>query len=927
MELARTDDVDKLKTKFTELGQTIVETSQRNIEMMDSSLGTLNDRLISLQMMVTGDEFSSVTTGLGALGTDVTAVSDFLQAKFDESSASFRDINDMNKGLYDSLKKMVDEQKLSGAGSGQTPVPLRADPAVDKDKEKKKPSLIGREMRSLSGRVNTLLGKLKLPKPGTMIAGGLMWMAYGFQEKDRMKQELGEVKNFMVYSFDAGIKGIVDKTARSVAGLQEHLQKFYGIARQEVQGVYKTFVDAGVGLQGVMSQIDSSLGLVGKNVGTFTLGLDKLFELSGGSTAKQTVNLMQDYGMSVKQAAESMANLYLNQQSMSTGSVKFAGDVIAAADSVKDMGLSFTGVLDVATAVQERFTNIGLPKQFAQSFSARGVQEMNRGISSLSLQWKRIIGERLGKGEGLEAVNWVEDSFARISRGDEAASGDYLSISKEMYKIAMEATDGDESRAKFMLSRDMGAGVAGAQVIMEIGKMSAEGDEIGAAKAAKRGMKALKDSLKTEKEKMSDLQKGLNKWMKGVSEVGMGLLAIVGDTMATLVAYFRVLPAMFMNFFDGRDDKNAQLMMKVMSFTGGMSGHAQMIRGGLSKMSSGGKELFGTVFESSMDALESAYDIDPYAGVDGKERQPIIEGADNYGKAQMPMVQRIVVPVTPGGSAMVGLMPEMDKMMKQASQKQGFMWAGGGIKLVTKGVSERGDIELEIQGNCPRCGLGFGTVEEGLDAFSSMGLEGEGVYTGEDVEALARMLEKEAGGYRKSRAEEVLSIAHTALNRVKPGGVKPGELYKKITGGHGWGKQGGKRQYASGTSPRKATVDFARKILRGGPGMGDPTGGATHFFHASPGSQFGKKHKMGAGPEPPFMRKGRAGYTRVIPTGKGQEAAFFGKMGAKDTDEGKRGKAFLQSRGRKGSIPSRRSLRPQIEMASPVSIMDPDYKG
>ncbi len=87
--------------------------------------------------------------------------------------------------------------------------------------------------------------------------------------------------------------------------------------------------------------------------------------------------------------------------------------------------------------------------------------------------------------------------------------------------------------------------------------------------------------------------------------------------------------------------------------------------------------------------------------------------------------------------------------------------------------------------------------------------------TREDVEWLAKVVMSEASiGTR----EEQIAVGWTVLNRLHSG--RYGGSVKEVATQP--------KQYAYGQAPTQSIIELAAKLLRGG--IGDPTGGATHFF-------------------------------------------------------------------------------------------------
>jgi hypothetical protein len=894
------DDIERIQLRFTELGKTLADLSDQTNGYMDETTEYLEKGFTSFTSTILGNEdvakfrnqmqvADESLTELSKLfetiaqGADTAFMS--LAAVAQSSQASF---NNLVKDLEDAKKQALvpDTGAKVEGGFGQWFAKLRS------PKKKTLPKGVRKEISSLKSKAKGFMSKLHIPSAGAFAAGIVGILAYSYIYKDRIRAEAGEVKNALESAVDAGYKGLLRKGTATFSALQEHLQKYVGINREELQNILKTTAQGGVAIDDVLKRVDRGLGLVGKNFATFTLGIDKLFEMPGGVSAEKAVGFMHNYGMSLSEAGKTVKDLYLNQQAANIGAPTFVRNVEAAADSIKDLGFSIRSVIDIAGQLQAGFENIGVPKQFAGKLAGVGIQQMAQGIANLSDDWKVMMGEMQSGKKGVEALQWFEESFSRIQRG--GSIEEYKDLVLNFYKLAQKISKGNEAEAYTFLNRGVGMGSYGARSVLEIGKIAQEKGDIAAVQATHSRMKDLKEAFHTEASKKKMWERHMNKWMEGLSQVGQGLLGLIGKTLAFLVAYFRSLPTLFMKMIKMDQKGLLDLGYKIRGFTKGWRDDVSLMKKGVAEMGSAGKEMFGDVFSSSIDALSSAFTTDFSGQAPSAEAPPpaTSSGSGDTSTAR-PITKTIFIPVGTPGTYQAEMMPEADAVINQWIEEKGMQWVGGGLSIQSQGVDEQGNILINIIGNCPRCGLLFGGADGVSDgAFSSMGLAGEGKYTGKDVEALGRTLATEMGGYSPERHNEAVGILQTAMNRSR--GKGGDALYNTVTSGHGWGAQGSDRQYGSRRKFKKGggTEKFVRDFLQGKVNIPEKLKQATGFFHVKQGDVFRNPKKKYKGSMPYFARQGGLidQYESKLP---GRRVMFWRK--GQDTAEGRDARRWLEA--------------------------------
>jgi hypothetical protein len=765
MTITYLEDIDKISYRFTDLGKALAEVSAQNKESLQDTAKTLQDGFQSLSKDIWANEalkaLNATPQALELSVLSVTKMFETLIAKADVSLGEFIRSAQVSKTSLDEFTKALlaekakastpgqgDQSEEGGSeGGGKDTRKKREEKGKEKEKKQQLPKVIRQEINTLKSRFKGGLSKLKIPSPGQILGGSVAIMAYGYMEQDRMKKEAGEVKNALEGAVDAGMKGVLQTGTSRIAALQESLQKYSGIAKEESQAIAQTFAQGGVGIQEMLAGVDRSLGRVGKTAVHFTLGLDKMFEMSGGTTAQKVVGFMHNYGMSIKDASETVKDMYLNEQAMKIGAPTFVHNIESAAEAVKDFGFGIRGVMDIAGELQSAFDAVGVPKQFAGKLAGLGIQQMARGIASLSNDWKVLLGKNMGfSGEGTEVLQKVEEAFTRVKSGK--SDEELKDLVLAMYNTAKSASEGDESRMYMMLSQKMEMGSYGARGIMEIGKAMEKGGAIEALKATKDHAKGLKDAFKTEAEKTGEFQRNMNKWMKGMSEVGPGLLGLVGKFLAYLIMMFRAFPSLLGASISRDFVRLRRMQLTINNTLGSFSPDIALLKSGVSKMGSAGKEMFGDVFASSIGAMESAFTAD-FSGEAPKSKS---KSSDFTGE-RMPIVRTVVLPSAVGGEQRVELEAAAEEAAKEFASEHGQLWFGGGPILKNLGVNEHGGVQIALMGNCPRCGLIFGGGEGGSDSM----------LTGEST--LGESLSPKSSSYFSSANEATIVSPNTGKSR------------------------------------------------------------------------------------------------------------------------------------------------------------------
>lgn len=892
--------IDAVKLRFTDLGRTISDVSRKNEESIDNLIYGIAEGLEGVFRGLSDDEnFNKIREAFtfsdkyaNEVAQKVNSIMVILDAGYAETdmlAGSLKDdFDDMSQIIRDQVEAIenmqsspggVEEEKSSSFFSVLKAAGQKIGAPISR--------MASKEVKGVKFYVNQALGKLHLA--GGIGAGIIAWSMWSYQERDRKEREAAELRNIIVSMTDGASKDVANSATRHLGNVQEAMQKFIGVNKQEYQTVLQTFASGGSKITEIMGQSSASIKLVSDKILHTALALDKMMEVPAGSSAQMMNQVMSNFGQNIEEAEKTTIRLVMAGKESGIGTQQFIQNVMKSADSLKDYGYGIDEIINFTEVMQERFEGIGVPRHFAGRQIALGMQQMAQGFANMSDSMKVIFGERKGLGRGLEARQAFMEQFKTdASQGNTGKMEEDIRVAME---IAREQYGGDEVSIRRFL--ESFAGFHGAKQIYELGTMIEDGTLDRGSKEYKEGMKLLEESFKDEQDKMSDIQRNMNKLMKGMEKVGGAVLTLVGNTMSNLIAIFKTGFAFFENLFSGNDsDKMDRIYRNLDQFMTdiGISNEKAVDRlmdgfGDMGNvMVSMGKDALGDAVQNMKRAMD--LDLDKEVG---------LSRPSDMGSA-VPMTRVITVPQQSGGSA-VAIAPEDYELSSDyaASQTEGAgywtgAWAGGTIEIINKGVAPDGGIDLAIVGSCPRCGLMYesdGTENLGVVDLASMG------FSNKDVEAAARMVESELNGGTKdfspAKKKEAEMILWTAINRMSgmggehfgKGGGKAETLEESITGGYGYGKQGeigegknkGKmRPFATRRNATNTSREFVRSML--GSRRSDPTRGATHFIHDTHGKGYSGKAL------PHMARSG----TMTAAYGRGNDTAMFFSM-KKDAPE------------------------------------------
>lgn len=395
--------------------------------------------------------------------------------------------------------------------------------------------------KSAMGLVSDQLGGIGLGLMALMaaspLAGGLFGlMLWGQKNADRLRAEAGEVHNI----FTAVGREGAGKAEGYFSSFQEKAQSMYGINRQEVQGILKEFLFAGLSVESIMGTTQKGLGEVGHNAVNLTLAMDKMFEIGSGFTARGAVQMVQKHGQTLDSSVKSMVRIEMAAKRAGAGVVAFTEETLESAEMLREYGVRADSVANTLLDLQDRFKNIGLNAQAAMTYASQGVKELAQGVKSFGAGMQTMLAEQMGLGG---------DQAARFQLLDALQQGTQVEMGQlvvHLFATAKKQTAGgfggsEEVRIRSYLQAQ-GLGNLGAKAIYEIGEHVDKGNSVDSV--SKEEWTEIRKSFLTEGQKTSDLGKQTYKLMQGLAHAGEGMLLAVTNLLAFTIMSVKALLAM-----------------------------------------------------------------------------------------------------------------------------------------------------------------------------------------------------------------------------------------------------------------------------------------------------------------------------------------------------------------------------------------------
>jgi len=709
--------------KLPEFISSITETNLFFIEEAEKHFTVMNESLANISGLSNFDKIGTSFIQLKDYSTEINSVVTSIQ----ESLKNFQEFSKDLKGIIKQFEEVA--KKLDNDFFKKQFTEVKRDIIAIKKKigvtSHKGPigRLASREFAGVKKQVMPLLQDMKVQGlfGGGFIGGLLGIIVYGVEEQQKQQALSGQALNIYTEAFDSVVGTAVQKASSWLGAFAYTAEKLLGIPADEILHTQKVFMDAGASIKETYEDVfDAGLGFVGTNLLTYTLALDKMFELSSGTTAERTVDYMKRYGLSSKDAAKSITEMFYYGRQLGIGSEEFVSGLEKSSDALEQMGYRLTDVVELSVALQEKFRTMGTPKFLSAKVVMEGLKDIAQGMAGSDTNMKGFLAEAMGYGRGVEGYMKFMDNMNKIlSEGNEEMfKNDMIRLTQKL----MEIFNGDLAKMfMFIESSDQGIGwgVNAAQVILSIADALKSGNNLNAFKdpvKLKQFMTDMKESYGVESRKKSDVQRAFNDWLIEISKLGQEMLGVLGDLLALAVVFFRGLGLQLSNFFSNKSDADKETSNRNISdainvFTQRLSNRFDSIERVMANLPGHFKAVGLAAAGEAANAgrLATHWDFDKPPSLQTPSGPiimyvPVIQQQGvSQGDAGM---NRSVFTGANGVSRTPGMSADAVK-----GAIEGLLPTGpyqSNLHAVPVGsINGSGALQLGVEGDCPRCGLKF----------------------------------------------------------------------------------------------------------------------------------------------------------------------------------------------------------------------------
>jgi len=395
------------------------------------------------------------------------------------------------------------------------------------------------ELDAAKGQVKSVLSHVP---GGVMTAGGiagglLAAMVMGYQERDRLRWQSGEILNVFEATGEALSSKASKRATRFFSGFQETAQWFYGVAKEETQAVLKSMVDAGYRSKDFMTTYNKDLGLVGKNVTVASIAVDKHFNQKTGTSMSNIIKITTELGDSLDTATDKYVKLAFAGQRSAMGIGRFVDSVISGSSAMQQYGVDVSNVASVMETIRKHYEDMGLDPRYAGNQASQVIGGMSAGLANLNPSMKAVLAQQMfPELNALDALQKWEDGFLRVAEG----GGDDF-MQKALVLFTQWSSRGGRSRAQSIRVMEyQGMDNRTAATLYDLGEKLARTNDL--SELSKDETKHLRRAFMTESQRVSSLHKTQRRLYRAIGEIGRGLIKVLVGLLGVIVTGIRALP-------------------------------------------------------------------------------------------------------------------------------------------------------------------------------------------------------------------------------------------------------------------------------------------------------------------------------------------------------------------------------------------------
>lgn len=280
------------------------------------------------------------------------------------------------------------------------------------------------------------------------------------------------------------------------------------------------------------ARVNQSFEGAASNVRNMSIAMDVFFEIGQGSAMKLAATIAQNTNGSLRESVELVRDIGLSVQGTGISFDSMLGSVMQVTSALRLQTNELGEARNIAETIQKAqagFGLQGLSAQRAGAIAASGIQGVAQALTSMDIGLKAVMGQRMGGGQGLDAIMRFEQGF----RGDQNSQFFERSVT-EILKLSKEIGRGDPAAQYHVLKQLFGLSAEQAQTLMAI--QSATDQNTPISKAVKDNSSQLTKAFKDEALKQTTFRVLINKLIQVVGRIGSALLDVIGTGLEILIS-------------------------------------------------------------------------------------------------------------------------------------------------------------------------------------------------------------------------------------------------------------------------------------------------------------------------------------------------------------------------------------------------------
>jgi len=409
------------------------------------------------------------------------------------------------------------------------------------------------ELKGLKQSLGSLLSNI--PGVGGGVIGTLInWMILGRKEDARLTAQRGEMADVLEATGERlSGPGSLEKTIGWFSAFQEHAQWFYGISKEETQGVVSQMAQAGYRREDFEKRISEDLGYVGQNAVVATMALDAHLHRAQGTAMSNVITLVSDYGDTLEKATKDYIGFGMAAQRSGAGIDKFINAVMSGASAMQQYGIDVRDVANIMVNIERHYRRMGLHPQHAGEMAARFVDNYTGAVANLGSSSKLELARRMFPGmEAHAAFVKYEEGAARAARGED--EGFLVEATMHLTAWALEGRGRSEA---ILFLENQGMQTQTAATLLDAREELKKYNDF--QKLAPEQKRAVQQAFEINRKAVSTLEQTERKLINALAGVGNGLLKVLTSILAILTVGITSLPRLISATLRGGEEGNREL--------------------------------------------------------------------------------------------------------------------------------------------------------------------------------------------------------------------------------------------------------------------------------------------------------------------------------------------------------------------------------